>query len=272
MKGLIFAVPRKYESTCLINIKKLREQGCDLPIEIWEIGEEISSSQRALFEKVENVVFKNVENYIDNPNHWKGFQVKAFILKHTDFEEVMLCDADVIIYQNPNLLFENEHYLNTGTCFFKDLDKWKFSKLHNPIIQFKNRFFYNKFTSASFFRKRKKWLLKLLPEKSAFFPKEWDYIYNDDLPKEPVKEALQESGIVLMNKTKHRVTIEHIYSLNNNYKETYEFVWGDKETFWIGCLMANNPFYFNSTTGYIDKKTGLLSHDFNGLKFFSQKG
>ena len=115
-------------------------------------------------------------------------------------------------------------------------------------------------------------LTTLLPEKNAFFPKEWDYIYQKQLPNEPVKEALQESGVVLMDKEKHKESIQFIYDLNNNHKETYNYIWGDKETFWIGCVMAGKEFYFNPTSGYISKETGKLSHDYNGSIFFSQKG
>lgn len=71
------------------------------------------------------------------------------------------------------------------------------------------------------------------------FPKEWDYLYNDNLPAKPVKEALQESGVVYMNKTIHAKSINYIFLLNRNYKYTYQFIWGDKETFWIGCVMSN---------------------------------
>ena len=35
-------------------------------------------------------------------------------------------DADVILYKNPEILFQDDNFLKTGTYFFKDLDKWKF--------------------------------------------------------------------------------------------------------------------------------------------------
>ena len=271
-RGIVIAVPKKYEKICLSNILNLRQQNCLLPIEIWEVGSEISPAVRDEFAKIENLSFKNVDDYCDNSKHWKGFQIKAFILYHTTFNEVMVCDSDVIIHQNPNLLFEDKQYIDTGTYFFKDLEKWKFTKLNNLWVQLYQKISYNKFTNASFFLKRKKWLRSLLPEKSQFFPIEWDYIYINELPVKPVKEALQESGVVLMNKAKHKDSIQNIFDLNNNHQDTYKYIWGDKETFWIGCVMANKAIYFNPTSGYMSSLTGNLTHDYNGKIFFSQKG
>lgn len=271
-RGIVIAVPKKYEKLGLLNVQTIRALNCMLPIEIWEVGNEITEETRTEFAKIENLKFKKVDDYCENGKHWKGYQIKAFLVYHTIFKEVFLCDADVILHQNPVLLFEDENYLRTGAYFFKDLENWQFSKLNDKREQFRQRFFYNKFRSSKFFLKRKKWLTDLLPEKKGTFPKEWEYMYVAQIPKEPVKEALQESGVVLMNKEKHKDSIQNIYELNNNYKDTYKYIWGDKETFWIGCVMADNEYYFNSTSGYISIETGKLTHDFYGRVFFSQKG
>jgi alpha 1,3-mannosyltransferase len=271
MRGIVIAVPQKYESICLINIQRLRQLHCSLPIEMWEIGQEISEDVRIEFSKIEGISFKNVTDYSDESKHWKGFQVKAFILKHTKFTEVLLCDADIIFYQNPEVLFNDEHYLDTGAYFFKDLDIWVFKQL-GIIYQLLQIIKKNKFRSRSHFLARKRWLQSILPIKSALFPVEWDYIYNDDIPTRPVKEALQEAGVVLMDKQKHAESIHHIYRLNDAHEHTYKFIHGDKETYWMGCIMANKPFYFNESVGYLARDTGKLSHDYRGTLFFSQKG
>ncbi|MGV6815926.1 MAG: hypothetical protein ACWA44_01495 [Thiotrichales bacterium] len=274
MKGIIIAVPNKYENTCLINVQKIRNLNPSIPIEIWEVGQEITDEIRDKFKKIRHLTFKNVDQYPVDPNHWKGFQVKAFILAHTDFEDVMLCDADAIIHQDPEIVFMDKNYLDTGSYFFRDLDKWKFYGINNHFLQAINKAFRigGKFNSRDFFLKRKQWLTQLLPRKPELFPKEWDYIYSENLPSTPVKEALQESGVVFMNKSIHEESVNYIYQLNDNHKETYQHIWGDKETFWIGCLMAGNPFYFTKDPGYISKDTGRLTHDYNGAPFFSQKG
>ncbi|NQX80627.1 MAG: hypothetical protein HRT66_01350 [Flavobacteriaceae bacterium] len=272
MKGIIIAVPKKYEEICLHNIIGIRKYNSEIPIEIWEIGNEISPKIKHKFSNIKHVYFKNINDYSDDSNNWKGFQIKAFILLHTSFSQVLLCDADVIIHQNIDTIFEDDNYIKTGTYFFKDLDKWTFHKLNNKWIQIFQLINYNKFTNLKFFNRRKKWLLELLPHKKDYFPIEWNYIYEDETPNKPVKEALQESGVVFINREKHAKSIKHIYELNNSHKETYKYIWGDKETFWIGCLLSNSPFYFNPTPGYISNKTGLLTHKYKGVIFFSQKG
>lgn len=270
--GIIVAVPSKYEKMCLHNIQKIRRMSCELPIEIWEIGKEISDVTRHQLKQISNIVFRNINDYTDDISHWKGFQIKAFILYHCKFENILLMDADISFYKSPCILFDDKNYLKTGAYFFKDLDKWKFKQLNNPFIQWTQKFIFNKFKNRDFFIKRKNWVLSLLPNKAFNFPKEWDYIYEKNVPSIPVKEALQESGVVLLNRNIHHKSIQFIFDLNNDHDQTYQYVWGDKETFWIACLMAQQEFYFNPSAGYVSSTTKKLCHDYNNELFFVQKG
>ena len=92
MKGIIIAVPEKYETIAFENIRILRNIfNNTLPIEIWQVGNEISEDYMNLFKIIPNITFKYVEhtNSTDE-NFWKGFQIKAYMLKHTQFDEVIL--------------------------------------------------------------------------------------------------------------------------------------------------------------------------------------
>ena len=211
--------------------------------------------------KINNITFKNVNEYDNNLKHWKGFQVKVFALYYSNFDEIILCDADVTFFKNPELIFEDNNYIRTGTYFFKDLEKWTFSNLTKE-----NK---NKFNSLNFFNQRKNFIKKLLPNKTDKFPKEWNYIYEVNIPTVPVKEALQESGVVFINKNIQNESLNHIFKLNDNHDETYKYVWGDKETFWLGCVMANKDYYFNDSSGIIHNKK--LSHFYNNELFWIQK-
>ena len=232
-----------------------------LHIEIWQIGQEISDKYIELYKKLDNIIFKNIYDYTDNPSHWKGFQIKAFILKHTELEEPILCDADIIFHQNPLIIYDDKNYIETGTYFFRDLARWKFFNLHKTD---------DKFQSIDFYNKRKEFILELLPEKTPLFPKEWDYLYENEHPKMPVNEAYQESGVVYINKNIHPDIIDIIYQLNNNHTHTYNYIWGDKETFWLACLMANKKYSINNTYGYMSINF-KLSHNYNNKLFFTQK-
>ena len=147
MRGIIIAVPKKYQEITLRNLVGLRlHLNCKLPVEIWEIGKEVDNEYREKYLSLGNVSCLNVEDYTNNPKHWLGFQVKAFILKNTTFEEPILCDADMIFHQNPEIIYDNPGYMKTGAYFFRDLSCWTFNNLHETD---------DKFQSIDFFNKRK---------------------------------------------------------------------------------------------------------------------
>ena len=266
MRGIVIACPEKYELICLNNIYVLRERyHCYLPIEIWEIGNEITAETKARM-KLAKVTFKNVADYTKDPAHWKGFQVKVFALYHSSFTEAILCDADMTFFQNPEIIFQDENYQKTGTYFFRDLDGWVF---HNLRADSPNGDNPGKFSSLTFYNKRKAFIQKCLPNQTALFPKEWAYLYAPTPPTQPVKEALQESGVVYFDKSRLSESLEYIFKLNENHAETYEYVWGDKETFWLGCTMANQPYYFNPTAGF--RYNGSLTHAYQNQLFWKQR-
>lgn len=266
-KGIIVACPQKYEHLLLNNITFLRNNNCNLPIEIWEIGKEISDNIRLTLNLFDNISFQNVLNYSNNPNHWKGFQIKTFMLYHNKFKHVLLMDADTSFYKNPEFIFNNQNYINTGTYFFHDLPFWTFN-LKNAIDD-KNFIPPNKFFSLDFFNKRKTFIKSLLPSKPHNFPSLWNYIYDSNPPLNPVNEALQDSGVVFINRDLHKNSIEFIHYLNTYHKITYQFVAGDKETFWLGILMANNNYYFHPQFPQQVKRK--ITHFYNNEPFWKQK-
>jgi hypothetical protein len=261
-RGIIIAVPEKYQQICLNNLLNMRlKMGLNLPIEIWQIGEEISSNYLESYKRLPNVVVKNVMDYSTNPQHWKGFQVKAFILYHTEFSEPILCDADVIFHQDPDIIFDDPHYIETGTYFFRDIEYWKFENLQSSN---------NKFNSIEFFTMRKDFVRSLIPEKSDLFPREWSYIYDKTPPSSPVLEAYMEAGCVYINKERHQDVINRIYYLNFNHEHTYQFIWGDKETYWLACIMNNKKYYINPPYGFINENQKLCQN-YNDKLFYTQK-
>ena len=261
-RGIIIAVPEKYQQICFNNILNMRlKMGITLPIEIWQIGSEISPNYLESFKKLKDVVIKNVNDYSDKPAHWKGFQVKAFILYHTEFTEPILCDADIIFHQDPNIIYNDANYIETGTYFFRDIDFWKFDNLQPSA---------NKFNSIEFFNSRKQFIRRLIPQKTDLFPVEWGYLYDIAPPTTPVNEAYMESGCVYINKAMHQEVINRIYYLNFNHKHTYQFVWGDKETYWIAFVMNNKKYAINSQYGYMNENQKLCQN-YNNSLFYIQK-
>jgi len=123
-----------------------------------------------------------------------------------------------------------------------------------------------------------------MPERNQYFPEEWNYIYR--IP-DTIQSMwyYQEAGVVYFNKSMHPDILETIYELNKNHKETYKYVYGDKETFWLAFCMNNKPFYMNPICAenykadtrlpYIDTPgttPNAFGHFYGNRFFFSQKG
>jgi hypothetical protein len=232
-RGIIIPALEKYEHLLIHNIQTLRDSiKCNLPIELWQIGQEVSDDAQDFLKSKQvewNLSFKNVYDYTDDPGHWQGYQIKAFIMKHTTFDEVILFDCDSVFLQDPTIIFDDPKYIETGTFFFKDYLR------HTP-------------NSKEEELERIKWFQRMMPFPSPYLPKECYYLY--DLPIQTQQYWFyQESGMVYLNRKRHPKVVDTIYQLNHNHQETYKYVHGDKETFWIACLLCNVPFHTNNYPG-----------------------
>ncbi len=140
----------------------------------------------------------------------------------------------------------------------------------------------NKFRNLAFYQERQAWLRRCFnQQKPTNFPIEWDYIWKDGIPSEPVIETYTDSGVVAINRKKHPEAIKNLLRLNDNHPDTYKYVWSDKEMFWISALMAEEPFTVNPKWAYEEAsedserwktKKNLIRQEWNGMLFFTQKG
>jgi hypothetical protein len=237
MKGFVIPLPRIYQRIAMKNIKKIRNDfNCKAPIEIWEAGNELEQADKTEIAKFGGISFRNTDEFGENAQSWRGYQIKAFAAYHSHFSEFVLCDADVRFLQEPLLPFQSDGYRETGCYFFRDLKKWKFSRLSDNQKKFHN---------IDFFEKRKAWIRTLMPKESPYFPVEWGYIYDDEIPVKPVAEAYMESGVVYMNKEIHNESMKLILEMNTQREISYSVIHGGKEIWWIGCCISGNPFYMN---------------------------
>lgn len=49
-----------------------------------------------------------------------GWALKVFTIIASQYREVILCDADVVFLQDPEVLFDTPGYIKTGTLYFRD--------------------------------------------------------------------------------------------------------------------------------------------------------
>lgn len=238
MIGLSTAITKRYELTVILNLKRLTgEFGWEHPIEIWEAGEEISPEGRIALEGLPAVKFRNTLEIDDRVEFWRGFQIKGPAIKYSKAAHFIWCDADVRLYESPAALLETDGYKETGSYIFRDFPDWKFSDLIEGT--------YDKFHSLPYFNQRKQFLRKLFPSKPTHFPEEWNYIFMDDLPVEPVEEAFAETAVFALDRERHTDVVQSFFNLNYHHNITYKHFHGDKELLWISFLLRGKPFTMN---------------------------
>lgn len=238
MIGLATAITKRYEHIAIPNFQRLvGEFGWEHPIEIWEAGEEISAEGRAALEAIPGVKFRNTLELDDRVGFWRGFQIKAPAVLHSEATHLLWCDADVRLYKSPAHLLETDGYKTTGSYIFHDFPDWKFSSLVEEAT--------DKFHSIPYFLQRKRFLRALLPVKSVDFPAVWDYIYADDIPTRPVQEAFAETAVFALDREANRDVAQTFYNLNYHHNYTYRRFHGDKELLWISFLVHGKPFTMN---------------------------
>lgn len=76
-----------------------------------------------------------------------------------------------------------------------------------------------------------------------------------------------EGGQMMFDKTRCMTGLLEVQKLNRNSEETYKIVYGDKDTFLIGMLIAKQPFYINEHPAGV-LVDGLMQKDLDGNNLF----
>ncbi|TPX64593.1 hypothetical protein SpCBS45565_g05750 [Spizellomyces sp. 'palustris'] len=130
---------------------------CNLPIEVWYMGEQdLSKSNRELLAKIPGVQCNDLTKVIDiSIAGYGGWGAKPFALLASSFAEPIFMDADAVFFRDPSALYAHPGYIGTGAVFFhdrtsswvgsaKDL-KWLLSVVPNPSPQtYGSRYLYGK--------------------------------------------------------------------------------------------------------------------------------
>ncbi|KAI1118658.1 glycosyltransferase family 71 protein [Nemania sp. NC0429] len=221
-RGIVLTAGDEQAKYLLTTIYALREIGCDLPIEIMYLGEQdLGEDHRFELESLPGVTTRDLSQMVDD-NGWRlaGWAIKPFAMMMSSFREVIFIDADSFFFRNPVKLFDDPDYKKTGALFFRD----------RTILP----------------ESKRKWLLQILPRPIHRLAKESGWWTG-------ASGHHQESGVVVVDKWKHFVAMLLICRFNGSDRDqrdgrmgVYEMMHGDKETFWIGFLLAgDNSFAFH---------------------------
>ncbi|KAG3112117.1 hypothetical protein PI124_g10300 [Phytophthora idaei] len=126
-------------------ILELRRLQVPLPIEIPYCGDLSLNLQKKMQNQDPSVTFYDVCEQaanaaiesrqlfcvdLDHCHHkFRSFDIKVLAVLYSEFQEVMLLDADTLFFQSPMTLWETTKYKSTGTLFFNDRISYELSYL-----------------------------------------------------------------------------------------------------------------------------------------------
>lgn len=182
----------------------LRGLGCQLPIEVWTLGDsEMTPEMRGLLEERPGVRVVAADAFcathgLRQPQ--SGWELKAFALRHSSFAEVLLLDADNCPVVDPTPLFNTLDFMATGAIFWPDLPPQ---------------------------RHRAEWV----PAAA------WRNVGLEPRPARPF-----ESGQIIVSRFKHLAALDVALLLNEWSDYVYQWVYGDKDTFLLAWHLVGKRF------------------------------
>ncbi|KAJ5822970.1 hypothetical protein N7447_005310 [Penicillium robsamsonii] len=220
-RGLVFTAGTHQLPYLLTSIPILRNLGCTLPIEVLYLGpEDLSPEAQRQLESLPGVLARDLSLMISDEG-WtlRGWAGKPFAILFSSFREVIFIDADALFLQNPEILFEDPEYKQTGALFFKD----------RRIMP----------------EDKSGWMRKVLPapiSEMARGSRFW----------KGISGHMQESGVMVVDSCRHFVSLLLVTRMNGPDRDgnkekglrgVYDMLFGDKETFWLGWELSGSTSY-----------------------------
>jgi hypothetical protein len=228
-RGIVICLNDKYYRHVATLLSSLQRVGCKLPIQFFY--DDLSPPKVEFLKKNLNHTFTHFSEVYSRDLNVSGWDLKAFAMLASSFDEPIIVDADVVFFQNPELLYDHESYTKFGTVFFYDR-VWPY---------------------AGGAQRHQEWLATIIPPP-----------YSETLVKSDWYTGATgfqlESGVVVFDKTRHHFALLAICNLNlpipsailfpdaKVYNENKQVrLWGDKERFWLGMDMVEELYAYYPT-------------------------
>ena len=204
----------------MASIPSFRALGCNLPIEIFYLGDrDLSEDFRSELEAFEGVTTRDLSQMVTDEG-WRlaGWAGKPFTILYSSFREVIFIDADALFFRNPEVLFEDADYKETGALFFRD-------RLIMP-------------------ESKKRWLQAVLPKPISKQVRQSRMWTGDS-------GHMQESGVIVVDKWRHFLSLLLVSQMNGPDRDgkkdqgivgVYDMVYGMSSPPMIGAI-ADNMFH-----------------------------
>ncbi|KAF2218642.1 mannosyltransferase putative-domain-containing protein [Elsinoe ampelina] len=220
-RGIVLSGGDGQLSYMLTSVKALRKLGCNLPVEIMYLGDDdLGDDSRSELEALPGVITRDMEQMVrDEGWQLKGWAGKPFAILLSSFREAIFIDADAQFFVTPEVLFEDEAYEENGALFFRD-------RLMFP-------------------ESKRKWLQQILPKPMSRKVRHSRFWTGES-------GHMQESGVVVVDKWRHFMALLFVTRMNGPDRDgdkdkgivgTYDMVYGDKETFWLGWELVGDSDY-----------------------------
>ncbi|CAK5187547.1 unnamed protein product [Aphanomyces euteiches] len=178
---------------------------------------------------------------LSDAKHFRNFYIKPLALIHTRLEQVILLDADDIMFMDPARLWnEVPLYQETGTLFFYDREIVENTFLllrHKHIAQDGSMVEEN--TLQHLFRhfEFERFGLKRLGPSNRT---RQSLAFQDQSAHE------QDSSVVVIDKGRARRAMDVLYFLITDWRFRFpHHMWGDKEYFWVAYELSQTPYSFS---------------------------
>lgn len=115
----------KYFPSVFVLCRMLRATGCNLPIQVWHLGEaEMDPRMAAMLADLGNVECVDAMQSIPSkPRMLGGWEAKAWAIQHSPFAEVLFLDADIVPACDPTYLFSESRYLDRGVVAWPNYEQ-----------------------------------------------------------------------------------------------------------------------------------------------------
>lgn len=125
-RGVVIAAGgEKYFTCAWVCVKLLRRHGCRLPVQFWHLGSD--EAEPWMRRATDSLGVEWVDGREVARRHpariLNGWELKAYSILHSPFQEVLFLDADNVPVRDPNYLFDSPEYQRTGAVFWPDFGR-----------------------------------------------------------------------------------------------------------------------------------------------------
>ncbi|MEM6365759.1 MAG: hypothetical protein AAF745_15120 [Planctomycetota bacterium] len=175
-----------------VTIRTLRFLGCQLPVELWHLGEsEMTPTMRSMVQSFDVCCRDAIAlAATSGMQRLEGWAIKPFSILHSQFGQVLYLDSDCVPARDPSDLFDDPSFQRYGSLFWTD--RYRGSGSPHPTVR-----------SAA-------WPAMNVP-------------FRD--------EAECESGQMLIDRERMRLELSLTLHFNQHAEYYYQFLYGDKDTF-----------------------------------------